>query len=160
LSVAKGNRTRCSAPGETTMRTLAACFVALFALPALACKEDNRDLHPSTNHEPQPAKPASTPYAGNVDVAAAQALFSERCAVCHGTDGKGDGPASAALNPKPRNYTDTAWQATVSDDALRKTIRLGGAAVGKSPLMPASPDLDDKPEVVEGLVKIVRKFGT
>ena len=36
---------------------------------------------------------------------------------------------------------------------------MGGAAVGKSPIMPASPDLDEKPEVVEGLVKLVRKFG-
>jgi mono/diheme cytochrome c family protein len=144
------------------MRTTraAAAFICLFALAALSCKEDNRELHPSTNHEPEPARPASTPFAGNVDLAAAQTLFNERCVVCHGEAGKGNGPASAALNPKPRNYTDTAWQASVSDDTLRKTIRLGGAAVGKSPLMPASPDLDDKPEVVEGLVKIVRKFGT
>ena len=41
-----------------------------------------------------------------------------------------------------------------------KTITLGGAAVGKSPIMPASPDLDAKPEVVDGLVKIIRKFGS
>jgi len=143
----------------TTTRA-AACFVCLFALTTLSCKEENRDLHPSTNHEPEPAKPASTPFAGNIDVAAAQTIFSERCVVCHGAEGKGNGPAAGALNPKPRNYTDAAWQAKVTDDELRKTIKLGGAAVGKSPLMPASPDLEDKPEVVEGLVKIVRKFGS
>jgi len=27
-------------------------------------------------------------------------------------------------------------------------------------IMPASPDLDEKPEVVEGLIKIVRRFGS
>jgi mono/diheme cytochrome c family protein len=27
---------------------------------------------------------------------------------CHGAEGKGDGPAAAALNPKPRNFTDVA----------------------------------------------------
>ena len=117
-------------------------------------------MHAGANHEPEPAKAVSTPQAGNVDVTAAQTLFNERCVVCHGSEGKGNGPAAGALNPKPRNYTDSAWQATVTDDQLRKAIKLGGAAVGKSPLMPASPDLDDKPEVVEGLVRIVRKFGS
>jgi cytochrome c551/c552 len=133
---------------------------AALCCAALSCRDENRELHPSTNHEPEPAKPVSTPYVGTVDLTAAQALFNERCVVCHGSDGRGNGPASGALNPKPRNYTDTAWQGSVSDDQLRKTIKLGGAAVGKSPLMPASPDLDDKPEVVEGLVRIVRKFGS
>lgn len=145
---------------RTTRAITCFCLFALTALTALACSEDNRDFHPSTNQEPPPAMPASTPFVGKVDMPAAQALFNERCVVCHGTEGKGNGPAAAALNPKPRNYTDKVWQATVTDDQLRKTIRLGGAAVGKSPLMPASPDLDDKPEVVEGLVKIVRKFGS
>ena len=47
----------------------------------------------------------------------------------------------------------------MTDEQLRKTITMGGAAVGKSLIMPASPDLDEKPEIVEGLVKLVRKFG-
>ncbi len=92
--------------------------------------------------------------------AAAKQVFAERCAACHGPTGRGDGPASAALNPKPRNYTDSAWQASVTDEQIKRTITLGGAAVGKSPIMPASPDLDGKPEVVDGLVKIIRKFGS
>jgi mono/diheme cytochrome c family protein len=148
----------------STHRSLAVVghFVAYaaFSCAAASCKEENRDIHPSTNHEPEAAKLTSAPYVGKVDVTAAQTLFNERCVVCHGAEGKGNGVAAGALNPKPRNYTDAAWQATVTDDQLRKTIKLGGAAVGKSPLMPASPDLDDKPEVVEGLVRIVRKFGS
>jgi mono/diheme cytochrome c family protein len=32
-------------------------------------------------------------------------LYEANCLSCHGTDGKGDGPASAGLNPPPRNYT-------------------------------------------------------
>jgi mono/diheme cytochrome c family protein len=86
-------------------------------------------------------------------------MFAERCSPCHGPSGKGDGVAAAALNPKPRNYTDKAWQASVTDEQIRKTIIYGGAAVGKSAVMPSSPDLDAKPEVVEGLVKMVRSFG-
>ena len=28
---------------------------------AASCKEENRDIHPSTNYEPEPAKPVSMP---------------------------------------------------------------------------------------------------
>lgn len=135
-----------------------AAALALSALAALACsKSEYKGNQASTNREPDPAS-TTTPYSGKIDLEKAQAIFNERCAACHGTEGKGNGPASAALNPKPRNYTDGAWQASVTDAQLRKTIMLGGAAVGKSPIMPGSPDLEEKPEVVEGLVKIVRKF--
>ena len=64
-----------------------------------------------------------------------------------------------ALTPKPRNYTDKTWQASVTDDQIRKTIVMGGAAVGKSPVMPAQPQLKEKPEVVAALVQIIRTFG-
>lgn len=32
-------------------------------------------------------------------------VFTAQCVVCHGAEGKGDGAAAAALNPKPRNFT-------------------------------------------------------
>jgi cytochrome c553 len=85
-------------------------------------------------------------------------MFASVCATCHGTDGTGNGPAASSLNPKPRNYTDPAWQASVTDDDLKKIILLGGQAVGKSPMMPANPNLRDKPEVIDGLVQIIRQF--
>lgn len=134
--------------------------LALLALGALACgKKEGEKAPPIAMHEADPAG-ATTAFSGTADLGAARTIFNERCAACHGTEGKGNGPASAALTPKPRNYTDPSWQASVTDEQIRKTIKLGGAAVGKSPVMPASPDLDEKPEVVEGLVKIVRKFGS
>jgi cytochrome c553 len=86
-------------------------------------------------------------------------IFAKRCAACHGETGRGDGPAAANLNPKPRDYTNAAWQASVTDDQLRSIIVSGGFAVGKSPLMPPNPDLESSPAVVEGLVGIVRSFG-
>ena len=33
------------------------------------------------------------------------ALFQTHCAVCHGPEGRGDGPSAAGLNPKPANLT-------------------------------------------------------
>lgn len=88
----------------------------------------------------------------------ARAVFTERCAPCHGAEGRGDGSSAGALNPKPRNYHDPAWQKVATDDSIRKAILEGGAAVGKSSVMPANPDLVNKPEVVTELVKIIRGF--
>jgi uncharacterized membrane protein/cytochrome c551/c552 len=89
----------------------------------------------------------------------ARATFAERCTPCHGLDGRGDGPSSSALNPKPRNYHDPVWQQTATDAGISKAILEGGASVGKSAVMPANPDLVKKPEVVAELVKIIRGFG-
>src|SRR5262245_60482839 len=63
----------------------------------------------------------------------ARTLFHTVCATCHGEDGTGNGPGAAALNPKPRNYTDKAWQAKVGDDEIKRAILGGGGAVGLSP---------------------------
>jgi len=109
---------------------------------------------PAPTPTPAPAaEPASDP------VAEASEIFTNRCTVCHGEKGKGDGPGSAALDPKPRDFTSSDWQKEVTDDHLKKIIVYGGAAVGKSPTMPANPDLDSKPEVVAELVKIIRGLG-
>jgi mono/diheme cytochrome c family protein len=37
-------------------------------------------------------------------------LYQTNCAMCHGSDGKGDGPAGASLNPKPRNFVEGKWK--------------------------------------------------
>jgi len=52
-------------------------------------------------------------------------IYADRCALCHGPGGKGDGPASAALNPKPRNHTDGAYMNAQTDEALMEVIRNG-----------------------------------
>lgn len=70
------------------------------------------------------------------------ATFASTCATCHGPAGKGDGPAAAALNPKPASFADPAfWSRT--DDQIKKAIKEGGAAVGKSPSMPPNPGMTD-----------------
>lgn len=78
--------------------------------------------------------------------------------MCHGSGGRADGPGAAALNPKPQTFVDAAWQDEVKDDEIAKAIVGGGVAVGRTPGMPANPELQAKPEVVAELVKIVRKF--
>ncbi len=102
-----------------------------------------------------PAKPG--PGAAAVSAEADQ-IFATRCATCHGPEGRGDGPGSTALTPKPRNFQDPQWQDSVDDDHIATIIQYGGAAVGKAPMMPGNPDLIAKPEVVAALVKHVRSL--
>ncbi len=75
--------------------------------------------------------------AGKGDPAKGKEKFNQICASCHGPTGHGDGPAAAALDPKPRNLSDPKYASTLSDEQIFKTVKEGGAVVGKSPLMPA-----------------------
>ena len=127
-------------------------------LLAVACGKGDAPPGPTTGSpnampETGPKRPGS-----KIDERAV-ARFQSLCATCHGEDGRGDGPAAANLSVKPRDYTDPAWQASITDDQLRQIILLGGQKVGKSPLMPGNGDLKDKPEVLDGLVQIIRGFG-
>jgi mono/diheme cytochrome c family protein len=88
----------------------------------------------------------------------ARKLFTTKCMTCHGDHGAGDGPNAATLDPKPRAFADAKWQDSVSDEQIKKTIVEGGPAVGKSAAMSANPELENKPEELSALVKIVRDF--
>jgi mono/diheme cytochrome c family protein len=90
----------------------------------------------------------------------AREVFDSTCSTCHGDGGRGDGPAARALAVKPRDYTNRDWQHATTDDQIRAIIVKGGAGVGKSALMPATPQLADEAGVVDALVAIVRSFGS
>lgn len=94
---------------------------------------------PSSNETPPAgtdttAAPAST----EVSMAVGEQVVKERCVLCHGESGKGDGPGGAALNPKPRNWTDHAYMGTRTDDQLYDVIYNGKGAMpawGKSGIL-------------------------
>jgi mono/diheme cytochrome c family protein len=56
--------------------------------------------------------------------AEAKHLFDSICAKCHGTDGRGGVPAAEGL-PPPRNFCDHAFQASRTDEELKRVIRAG-----------------------------------
>jgi mono/diheme cytochrome c family protein len=91
---------------------------------------------------------------GNRDAGAQ--LYQQRCAPCHGPDGKATTPTAQALNPKPRDHTDGAFMNQLSNEHLLKVIRQGGTAVGKSPIMPPQTDLNDKQ--IQDIIAFVRSL--
>jgi cytochrome c553 len=150
-----GSSPRTRGAGLATVDGMRKSWIAAMGLAlAIGCSRKSEPA-PAESSEPA-AAPATT---GPSPVEEARTTFKTVCATCHGEDGTGNGPGAAALTPKPRNYTDKAWQSSVTDDQIRQTILMGGAAVGKSPAMPAQPQLKEKPEVVAQLVRIVRTFG-
>jgi mono/diheme cytochrome c family protein len=103
----------------------------------------------------------TTGATATADAAAkAKEIFAQRCTPCHGPSGLGDGAASASLNPHPRNFHDKEWQKSVTDDHIMTIIKVGGAAVGKSPAMPSNPDLVNDAATVSALKDLIRTFGS
>lgn len=86
-----------------------------------------------------------------------QQKFEQFCAACHGENGKADGPGAVALNPRPRNFTDVAWQNKVDDAHIEQVISHGGASVGLSPTMAPWGGVLSADEIKE-VTKWVRHF--
>jgi mono/diheme cytochrome c family protein len=103
---------------------------------------------------PKPRVSALPPQAR----AEALEIFTSRCAACHGSSGEGDGPTSGALEPKPPDFHDAAWQESLTDAEIEKSIVKGGASVKRSMMMPSNADLASKPATVSALRELIRDF--
>ena len=131
----------------------------VFVLALAACGKNQTPPPPSSGPFGATESGPSQPKLAGAEPSRAEKMFKNICAQCHGLDGSGNGAAAAMLSVKPRNYTDPKWQASTTDDDIRKIIVHGGAAVGKSEIMGGHPELEQQPEVLDGLVKIIRGFG-
>jgi high-affinity iron transporter len=83
----------------------------------------------------------------------AKQLYEQTCAMCHGTSGKGDGPTSQSLQPKPADLTVVVKDKSAA--YLTKLITEGGPSVGKSPLMPSYKGILNEKQV-ESVVQYVK----
>ncbi len=59
-------------------------------------------------------------------IARGQAIYQANCASCHGGEGRGDGPAGAVLNPRPRNFHSLAgWTNGPKISQIYRTLEEG-----------------------------------
>jgi mono/diheme cytochrome c family protein len=95
------------------------------------------------NHATVPAayrgmSPPASLWTDKTALARGQAIHGARCAVCHGANGGGDGPAATALPVKPASFADKAmvgsmtaayWFWRVSEGAAVEPFRAAGSAM-------------------------------
>ncbi len=84
---------------------------------------DQTETPPSTGGQ------VATAPSGPPSLEIGKGVYVQRCALCHGESGKGDGPAGKALNPPPRNHTDKTYMDTLTDDQIRQTVMDGKGAM-------------------------------
>jgi mono/diheme cytochrome c family protein len=111
--------------------------------------------------QPDPKVYADLTWPPGADVPAATPagprIFARRCAVCHGPDGRGNGPAAPSLIPRPRDFTlgqfkykTTPAGQPPSEADLIRTVREGLHASA----MPYFGDLLSEAEIREVVVYV------
>ena len=114
----------------------AGIMVAAGVLTLVSCERDASGLTEWTpadhDHQAEPPRrrrsltqaapqtPHAAPSRKNQVI---EVTWLKQCATCHGKRGRGDGPSSTMV--KARDLTTAEWQASVSDDQLKKVIREG-----------------------------------
>jgi cytochrome c oxidase cbb3-type subunit 2 len=104
------------APPELSSFLASRRRVALGALALLLVVDVGRSIfarvgyaHPTSIWQPDPAVYADLAWPPGADlgpdVPLGRRVYAERCAVCHGPDGRGNGPAAPSLIPRPRDFT-------------------------------------------------------
>jgi mono/diheme cytochrome c family protein len=101
-------------------------------------------------------------------IAAGKAHFNNvmtaNCSGCHGDKGKGDGAAGKALDPKPRDLTDPAFQDVVANDYLFFRIKSGSTGYkdpsGKVSAMTGFPTAKSDEEIWQVVAYVRSLKGT
>jgi mono/diheme cytochrome c family protein len=118
---------------------------------------------PSEAWQPGPAMFADLTWPPGLALPADQPLgrrvFAQRCAVCHGPDGRGNGPAAPSLIPRPRDFTlrlfkykSTVRNELPTDDDLQRAVSEGLQASA----MPAFRDLLTDAEIRAAVDEVKR----
>jgi high-affinity iron transporter len=91
------------------------------SLTFTACSGVDSDLPPQYRKVEVPEARLRSPEAR----AHGRALFEQNCAICHGERGDGHGRRSAALSPRPPDFTSPEWHRSMTPRHAFFVIREG-----------------------------------
>jgi len=87
---------------------------------------DPKEFPPQKGADIPPVDPKTLLTPSAQLIARGKTLFENNCTSCHGTQGHGDGPAAATMNPRPRNFANTdGWQNGYHAPGIFKTLTEG-----------------------------------
>ena len=89
--------------------------------------------------------------------AAARVLWEQHCTVCHGSEGKGDGPGAKVTGQHLEDFTNPEALRGVTDQFLFEIIQKGGSQFGRSNAMPAW-GMQLRDEQIRSLVAYIRSL--
>jgi len=105
------------------MKKVKLILLILITLTLVACSSSG-ETESTSALAPVPADYAGMTNSLGTDAATAGAdVFKNNCTACHGSQGHGDGPASTALDPAPKNLPELSTIA--ADDYLFWRISTG-----------------------------------
>ena len=102
------------------MRAVRNCWTVVAVVIAMLMMAAAHDL-PKTEIKHVPIKPTSA--------ASGQEMYKAYCAVCHGADGKGNGPAAEALTVPPTDLTTMATRYGGKYPSLRVAAIIHGEEI-------------------------------
>ncbi len=115
-------------------------MVALYVVNSYSATEKDPTAPRVPADQIAAAKAMKNPVASNpANIAKGKELFTGKatCFTCHGETGDGNGPAGAALDPLPRNFTNAKFHASKTDGELFWVIKNGSAGTGMISYVPS-----------------------
>lgn len=116
---------------------------------------DPAEYPPARGYDVPPVNPEEVLTATPALLDRGKSLFEQNCRSCHGSGGRGDGPAAKGIAPPPRNFTDPqGWRNGPGIPAIYGTLEKGipGTAMGAYDYLPAKDRM--------ALVHYVQSLGT
>ncbi len=96
------------------------------------------------------------PVAAAANVERGQKIYRFKCAKCHGSAGKGDGPMAKLLKPPPANFSAAGFFDSRPDAALKKSI-----LKAKAPMPSFQAELDSgrlKESDIDAIIDYIKTF--
>lgn len=108
---------------------------AIMTNMALTARLTPQEEHAITDFLMGAARSTSEAPQGKVEgaedsgAASGETVYRTHCEVCHGSEGKGDGPAATGITPRPTDLTQSEWVRTNSDASVVAYLSTGEGAM-------------------------------